>query len=243
MGERPMNESIINEMLPRFEARIFQGSESKLNYRIHLPRTEPGVRYPLLLIMHGAGSIGTNNQAQLFLTGLFCRNPLLPMEHCIVLAPQCQTGAIWVENEGTWDGRHYRFRTSPTAPLKAVIELVTSVMAELPVDYGNVMIGGCSMGGYATWDLLSRMPGLFARAFPICGAGDPAMAGLIAGTEVWAFHGVDDTSVHPEASRRMVRRLYDIGANVRYTEFPGVGHASWLPAAKHSLLFNWLFRN
>lgn len=67
------------------------------------------------------------------------------------------------------------------------------------------------------------------------------MAENIAKTGIWAFHGGVDATVNPESSRRMVRRLLDIGADIRYTEFPGVAHNSWEPAFCHAPLFDWIF--
>jgi dipeptidyl aminopeptidase/acylaminoacyl peptidase len=40
---------------------------------------------------------------------------------------------------------------------------------------------------------------------------------------VWIFHGADDI-VPVTESRRMTEAMKQIGAEVRYTEYPGVGH-------------------
>ena len=60
------------------------------------------------------------------------------------------------------------------------------------------------MGGYATWDLISRHPRLVDVALPMCGGGDPSQAWRF-GREmkIWAFHARTDPIVNVAASRNM----------------------------------------
>ena len=57
---------------------------------------------------------------------------------------------------------------------------------------------------------------------------------------VWIFHGADDI-VPVTESRRMTEAMKQIGAEVRYTEYPGVGHPCWNKAYEEPKLFPWLF--
>jgi len=57
---------------------------------------------------------------------------------------------------------------------------------------------------------------------------------------VWAFHGADDWLVPARFSRELTQALKDAGGDVRYTEYPGVGHASWEKAYADPKLFEWL---
>ncbi len=61
-------------------------------------------------------------------------------------------------------------------------------------------------------------------------------------TPVWIFHGADDPTVPVEESRKMTAALNAAGGIVRYTEFPGVGHESWVPAYAEPELFPWLLQ-
>lgn len=82
---------------------------------------------------------------------------------------------------------------------------------------------------------------MFAAAFVICGGGDPATAGYIAQTPLWIFHGSVDPVVSVLLSRNMYKALLNAGAkHVRYTEYPGVGHAAWTPAWQEPTLESWL---
>lgn len=98
------------------------------------------------------------------------------------------------------------------------------------------------MGGYGTWDLISRMPETFAAAAPICGGGDENQAEKLIDLPIWVFHGADDTTVPPERSRNMVNAIKAAGGKkIKYTEYPGVGHGSWKPAYADPEFMKWLF--
>ena len=222
----------------------FNGKNGTLPYRLHLPgRYEHGKTYPLVLLMHGYGSIGSNNWGQLFLCGLFANNPNVDLDNVFILAPQCPADGTWIKiaDDNKWLGVDYTMSDEPVVPMKIAMELFDDVVSSYPIDKKRLYVGGNSMGGFATWDILSRRPKMFAAAFPICGGGDPAQAAAIATTPIWTFHGDADTTVLPEATRRMVRALKELNADVKLTEFPGVGHDSWTPALTKPEFGEWLF--
>jgi predicted peptidase len=97
------------------------------------------------------------------------------------------------------------------------------------------------MGGFATWDVITRYPDLFAAAAPICGGGDEKVAYKVKDLPIWAFHGDKDGVVKPSRSRNMIQALKNVGTQPKYTEYKGVGHDSWKPAYKEAELLKWLF--
>ena len=102
-------------------------------------------------------------------------------------------------------------------------------------------IGGLSLGGFGTFDMIERYPKFFAAAFPICGGGDTMMASkyskIIA---VWLFHGDIDKSVDVKNSRQYYAALQNLHAEVKYTEYPGVGHNSWDNVFVEKELLPWV---
>ena len=58
---------------------------------------------------------------------------------------------------------------------------------------------------------------------------------------VWMFHGAKDDIILPRESRTMRKMLLRKGADVRYTEYRNVGHASWERAYAEPELWRWLF--
>ena len=83
---------------------------------------------------------------------------------------------------------------------------------------------------------------LHVRGVP-ADAADPYawVAAHIGKLPVWIFNGAIDDVVPPEESQRMHAALKTRGDDVRYTEFPGVGHGSWEAAYATAELWPWMF--
>ena len=129
----------------------------------------------------------------------------------------------------------------PSESMKLVLELLDKTLKECPVDERRVYVTGLSMGGYGTWDIVQRYPNLFAAAMPMCGGGDPALARTIREVPIWAFHGDSDKAVPVKRSRQMVSALWQCDGNVRYREYPGVGHNCWEAAYSDAAVLDWFF--
>jgi len=57
----------------------------------------------------------------------------------------------------------------------------------------------------------------------------------------WFFHGDADSVVPVDFSRTAVTRLKYLGAAIRYTEYPGVKHNSWINAYAEPDFLPWMF--
>jgi predicted peptidase len=232
-----------------FEKQLFVKDEDTLRCRILTPLNfKPEKKYPLLVFLHGAGERGADNEKQLTWGGtLFSDSANRVNFPAIVVFPQCPANSFWaplervlpVDSLGT-----YRIHSdSPaTKPMRMVMDFIDTLLAAGNVDPNRVYIGGLSMGAMGTFDILARRPDRFAAAFPICGAGDPkAVANYRKGLPIWVFHGGADPIVLPGNSRLMVSTMRKTNKNVRYTEYPGVGHDSWKNAFSEKDLLPWLF--
>ena len=224
-----------------FQAKIFRAENGKtIPYRLYLPeKLDPSKKYPLVLFFHGAGERGTNNTSQLR-WGLKPLYTYLKSHHveAIVLAPQCPTQQQWVDTP--WSEPSHTMPEQPTEALSLSIELLKSTIEKLPVDTNRIYVTGLSMGGFGAWDIVQRLPEMFAAAMPVCGGGDTAQARQFKNVPVWAFHGSKDTVVMPKRSRDMVKAINAAGGHAKLTEFP-VGHDSWKPAYREKEHWDWLF--
>lgn len=234
-----------------FEARTFVRGTDTLPYRILLPKNyKAGTQYPLILVLHGAGERGNDNTAQLIHgSKLFLNDSLREVFPAIVVFPQCAKNTAWsvmgfnkdsVTNR--WGGVKFNADTIPTIPGGLVYQLTDSLMQSGSVDYRRMYVGGLSMGGIGTFDMLARYPNRFAAAFPICGAGNEEYAVRFQyNTALWIFHGAEDKVVPTKFSQTYYEKLRIAGAKVLYTEYPGVGHNSWDNAFAEPELLPWLF--
>jgi predicted peptidase len=226
------------------EAREFKSDGKGLPYRLLKPaETKVGEKYPLVVILHGAGERGADNKNQLVWfwndkKPSVMTRPEVAAAKGFVIVPQCPEGKKWVEVP--WEKGCYK---SPeiSEPLKLTLALVDSLLTDQPIDPDRVYIIGMSMGGYGAFDAVQRRPELFAACVPICGAGDPSRAKDIARVPVWAFHGEVDGAVPVSGSREMIAALKKAGADPKYTEYAKVGHNSWSPAFEEKEFWNWIF--
>ena len=126
--------------------------------------------------------------------------------------------------------------------MKAVTELFADAREQLSVDESRLYLYGMSMGGFATWDLLTRNPDMFAAAIPVAGAGDPNAVSLFDDVAIWIFHGTADEVVPYESSQKMYEALKAAGRDdIKYTSFEGAGHGIWSMTADTEGLYDWLF--
>jgi predicted peptidase len=227
----------------KLETRVFSDADTglALPYRLFVP-AGCDARNPcgLLLLLHGAGERGTDNEAQLKNDALAWIAPDTQAEHpTIVVYPQCPPGAQWVETP--WDQGSYSIAKTPISkPMAAVVKLLTALRKELPVDPRRLFVTGMSMGGYGTFDLIARNPGMFAGALPLCGGGDPSKAAAIRDLPIWVFHGDSDPVVPVRGSRQMVKALRAAGGSPRYAEIAGGSHNMWNPAYQNLEVVRWL---
>jgi predicted peptidase len=190
--------------------------------------------------LHGSGERGDDNEKQLRHGVPEFASPENRKKYpCFLAAPQCPAGAKWVDVD--WSAEAQPQPEKIAEPLRLALELTKSLREEFSVDPGRVYVTGLSMGGYGTWDAITRRPEDFAAAVPICGGGDPSRVERIARVPIWVFHGARDPVVKPSRSRDMVVALMTAGGAPGYTQYPDVAHESWVPAYREPKLFEWLF--
>lgn len=220
--------------------------EHAMPYRYILPvNYDSEKEYPVLMYLHGAGRRGNDNENQLNNPkALFER--LLNEENikrypCILIAPQCPANEQWVDTP--WGNGSYDISAIPVSDeLSMAKDIILDFENRFSVDRNRIYIAGQSMGGYGTWDMIMRDPDMFAAAIPQCAAGDPSQAAALKNTAIWAHHGESDDTVPLSGSREMVAALKAAGStNVRYTQYPNVGHEVQVEAFKEEDLLSWLF--
>ncbi len=217
---------------------------TSLPYRLYVPANYDETKsYPLVLAFHGAGECGTDN-THIFRGGSILQRLLVkttPTDYpCIILAPQCKdTNSKWVSTDwgpGLYD--HTKIKTSPY--MAAAEELLDKVISEYSVDTARLYVTGISMGGYATWDIISRNPDKFAAAIPVCGGIDPSYMEGLKEMPIWTFHCNGDTIVSSAGTKKAAELLAD-NPNFKYTEYNSTNHDAWSQAYAENDLLEWLF--
>lgn len=227
----------------RFDFNIYTNKEGdSLRYRLLSPDAGTSRKFPLVIFLHGSGERGNDNKAQLKWGVMnFAADENMKMFPAYVIAPQCPANQSWsaFPKRGSTD---MALEKTPTLPMKLVLELVQQAIQTLPVDPDRVYITGLSMGGFGTFDAISRAPQLFAAAIPVCGGGDTSKAASFSKLPMWIFTGAEDEVVNPQLSLKMLQALIAAGAKPGFTQYPEVGHFSWVEAYSDPLVIQWLFR-
>lgn len=215
-------------------------------YQVYVPRAYDGsAPWPVILALHGSGERGSDGllQTQVGLAAAIRRDA--DRYPAVVVFPQAP-----VSGEG-WQG----------VAARVALAALDSTLAELSTDPARVYLTGLSMGGNGACHLAYRHPDRFAALVVVCGfvnalnlpsgidypPAAPAAAGAfleiasrLRHIPVWLFHGTEDPVVPVAESRRMAAALREAGAEVEYTELPGVGHNAWDPAYELEALPGWL---
>ena len=227
---------------PLFSFETYKNaSGDSLSYRFLFPDNDPSRKYPLVIFLHGSGERGNDNNAQLKWGVMnFASDENMKKYPAYVIAPQCPTGLQWANATRGKNGE-ISMQNSPSKPMQLLMELINEAKKKFNVDTNRIYITGLSMGGYGTFDALERYPHLFAAAVPVCGSGDISKAASIAHIPIWMFGGADDPSVNPNLLYDMVNALVKLGVHPGFTEYPNVGHFSWIAAYNDPMMMTWLF--
>ena len=203
-------------------------------YRVRYAK-RPG--QPLLVFLHGGGSVGTGNLHPLweFLSRPKERRAMLRRQDITVLIPQSS-------QSGSYQYHDY---------IAAVKELCELVGAEAKSDFDRIYCMGGSWGGHGTWLSAYLFPDFYACAIPLMGflqhpdlPWPPAPESLahMKNLPVWVAHSADDKTVPVTRDDETVAVLRQLGAPVRYTRVDGKGHHYLVPwFIKNEPWAEWMF--
>lgn len=216
-------------------------------YAVYVPRDwTPATNWPVILFLHGAGERGRDGRRQTQIGVAAAIRSMPEKIPAVVVFPQAPEDACWIGE-----------------PAEGTMEALRQATAEFHGDVSRTYLTGLSLGGFGTWHLALAHPQTFAALVAVCGgivphgtatsvrqspltapAADPYafVAAQLRDTPAWLFHGADDTVILPSESQKMFAALRAAGADVRYTEYAGVGHNSWERAYAEKELWRWLFR-
>lgn len=241
--------SIKAQDLKKYDKGSYIKGKDSISYRILFPENfNPEKKYPILFFLHGKGETGNDNEKQLTNGGsLFLKDSFRKQFPSIVVFPQCADNSYWanvdiVESDGK---RTFNFQKGgkPTKDMRALVGMVENFMEKPFVDRNQVYVGGLSMGGMGTFEILRRKPKLFAAAFAICGGDNVANVQKYKDVPLWIFHGEKDDVVPVNYSVIVSNQLKVLGKEGKLTLYPNAGHNSWDSAFAEPKLLPWLFSN
>ncbi|MBQ3136949.1 MAG: prolyl oligopeptidase family serine peptidase [Clostridia bacterium] len=170
--------SVGNDVL---DARFLDGKcPGELDYVYYKPQAKAGVKYPLMIWLHGAKS-GDRPRAQLE----WYRFSNWASDEYQARFKNAG-GAYLLAPRSSKDIAH-NWYDGICSDLKSTIDYFISLHPD--IDTSRVYIGGYSTGGSMTWHMVTKYPGFFAAAIPIASLYNPTsgeLAGL-SNTSIWIF--------------------------------------------------------
>ena len=197
-----------------------------LRYYLYFPEgyeQETEKEYPLMLFLHGGGEAG--GELENLQTGgppkLIVEGKQFPF---LILAPQHPHKRLF------WNTR-------------AVMQLLEHVLEMHRIDDKKIYLTGLSRGGTAAWEMAVQYPDRFAAMAVVCGMSPlPYASWINKEMPIWVFHGEEDPVIDISESETMVMKLRQMGYDVTYTKYPGLGHNVWDRAYETDSLYNWFSR-
>ncbi len=203
-------------------------NDVNIPYQIHMPKKlDSAKKYPVLLFMHGLGSVGSD--------GKHISKPDLTLitnlttdyaEEIIIIAPQHPSGQNWIFHPSFYGSGIFPMdKMTPSKYFDAAMELLDAACTGLPIDTGRIYGYGNSMGATAIMYQAMKKPDLFAALIPVVGGCDPNEAASLKNVPIWLFHGDKDTTTNHLGSQGLYDNLIALGAkNAKLTIYPGAGH-------------------
>lgn len=224
-----------------FKAYFLNMKGNKMSFRIKFPKsytTDPSKRYPVMIFLHGAGEVGCatnnglyNNEKQLQLGGkLFMDGVNAGKFDGFLIYPQL------IARSGCWDA----WGSAATAKLTSVMSMVDSLVKYARLDVDRVIINGLSGGGYGAWRFAAIMPMRIAKIIPSAAAGSTTSRDAFVHIPIWFATGGKDPSPSPATAAYVLGRMKQIGADIRYTQYPELGHAVWYNHWKEPDYFTYM---
>jgi hypothetical protein len=201
---------------------------NKMPFRIKFPvsyTTNSTKKYPVMLFLSGAGEVACstngglyNNEKQLWLGGnLFRTGADQGKFDGFLLYPHL------LARNGCWDS----WGTAATAKFSAVFAMIDSLAKYARLDIDRLFVNGLSGGGYGAWRMVDAYPQRVAKIAPSASAGATVNRNAFVHIPIWFATGGKDPDPSPTQAAYVLGRMKEIGADIRYTQYPDLGHAVW----------------
>lgn len=222
-----------------FKEGKFENEKSAVNYRLLKPKKiEESKKYPLILVFHGSGAIGSNNSSQM---GVLAKMWLLPENRekypVYVLSPQFPQRS---SNYHLDKDRNVLVSQS-SEYLDLVLNSLDSFIEKENIDKSRIYVMGFSMGGSTTSNAISNRPNLFAAAINISGVSQFDKINTLQNMPIWMVHGSLDTENSPKSNMKFFEEL-KVSGNIFFWEFKDKYHNNILSAELIDEIPKWLMK-
>lgn len=243
-GHRIVKQQINNEVALKAKNSLKESNNedfkpfqySNIHYRLLSPAViDPKNTYPLVLVLHGSGAVGTDNIAQLGVLAKLWTLPDIRNKYPVyVLAPQFPQRS----SNYTLDSNRNVLVSTPDVCLTTALQLIDSLKKVLPVNGRKVYVIGFSMGASSALNSLALRPDLFAAAISVSGIPDFKRSGKV---PVWLIHGNADHE-NPFSSDSLFYKVAN-DRHIKFWEIDQLEHEVYPELYMSDVIPEWLFRH
>lgn len=222
-----------------FKTGTFNNDKIAVSYRLLKPKNvNQNKKYPLILVFHGSGAIGTDNASQM---GVLSKMWLLPenRDHypAFVLSPQFP-----VRSSNYLLDKNRNVQVSESNEyLDLVLKYVDSLSKTENIDENRIYVMGFSMGGATVMNAISKRPDLFAAAINVSGISEFSNLKEIKNIPLWIVHGGFDTDNRPESNLKFFNEIKESG-QVFFWNYKDKYHNNILSAELIKEIPQWTFK-
>lgn len=231
--------AIKNLSFDDFKPGKFDDSKISLNYRFLKPENlNSNKKYPLILVFHGSGAIGTDNISQM---GVLSKMWLLPENRknyqAFILSPQFP-----VRSSNYHLDKERNVQASESNEyLDLLLKSVDSLVNNENIDRSRIYVVGFSMGGATTMNAIAKRPDLFAAAINVSGISQFDNNQNLVNLPILIVHGSLDTDNFPQSNFKFFDEMkYD--GKVILWEYKNKYHNNILSSDLVSQIPKWLFK-
>lgn len=195
---------------------------------------DPGIQYPLVVALHGAGSSRVYAAEALAKSNFRSRYPVF------VMVPIAPPRAFWSTPENTG----YALQRLIPYPdhLPQVISGIKAIQGDYNIDQNRIYVVGHSMGGAGVVAALEHYPNQFAAGVSSAGIWDPAQTTNI-NDPLWLLHGVNDVNIPHQVSRDLYAYMKAQRKDVLFNSIKRQGHGIGDMVFGQTLIWDWLFKH
>ena len=213
-----------------YKAYYINIAGQKMAFRVKYPKSflnadSVNKKYPMMLFLCGAGEVGCpsngglyNNEKQLQLGGKLFNERVNNNEFDgFLIYPQLVNAAgCW----GSWG-------SEPIGNLTILLSFIDSMVKYVRADNDRLLVTGLSGGGFGAWRMAGNFPTRVTKIMPSASVGNVNQKNAMVHIPIWFGTGGKDTDPSPAQAQQILTAMKDIGADIRYTIYPLLGHGMW----------------
>ena len=231
----------------------YRGAQGVREYRLYLPANQPEAPMPLVVMLHGCTQTPEDFAAG---TGM---NTLAEEFGCVIAWPAQPQGA---NAQKCWNWYRPEDQNRERGEPALLAGIVREVLRDHPTDPARVYIAGLSAGGAAAAIMGAAYPELFTAVgvhsgLPVGAAQDIPSAfaamrsggqgkGRKMGVPVIVFHGLSDTTVHPDNGKAVAAQALQTWPELAQKRVSGISKGGYRyqqtrisTAQGHSMVEHW----